>query len=551
MKSPIGLTLEQLFSDFDTGRKDLGLKAIQKFTLLDHKSQQAFLEPTIEFLKTRQEDGIRSWGTNILQMVGSKKGLRFLMEMLRNADREEKHVYRFTRFFALKAVVRLSTADAERAELQALLQKISKDKDEQGLIWVSSWILLARDGRKDALEKLEDLLSGQKERKRASEGFWATLATLRALREFPLPRLADAILSIIHDSEYLELQHHAIKALGSPEYSDNLDVIHTLATVADSPRSEGYLRLAAVRSLGQLGNQAAQTTLLRALDDDDAEIRFQASAALLSLFKEAAVSIVVQRTLEAAIQNEAELPVYLIEALRRIDRDRTLSTAILSKELGGEDRQRAQMAERILTELGGWAAVQRLSQRRSTLESLDKLLAESEGVVKSTFEDTIRQARLNFYFAMVVNALVVGIGLVMVVLAVMQLIRQPEKLESWIVPGGAGVLGVLVNMMFNNPRQNAREDLTALMNVNVIFLGFLRQVNEIDATFKHAYIESRDFGPDDVAETVRQIERAMKETLTMAAANLRGLKLPAEPPVSPAKPSSPVEPAATEPEPGA
>ena len=54
--------------------------------------------------------------------------------------------------------------------------------------------------------------------------------------------------------------------------------------------------------------------------------------------------------------------------------------------------------------------------------------------------------------------------------------------------------GILITMFFNNPRRNAREDLTTLMNVNVIFLGFLRRLNQIDATFKYAYIESRSFG---------------------------------------------------------
>jgi hypothetical protein len=48
----------------------------------------------------------------------------------------------------------------------------------------------------------------------------------------------------------------------------------------------------------------------------------------------------------------------------------------------------------------------------------------------------------------------------------------------------------------------ARNDLTTLVNVNVLFLGFQRQLNEIDATFKHAYIEGSDFGGDDMQLTV-------------------------------------------------
>lgn len=164
--------------------------------------------------------------------------------------------------------------------------------------------------------------------------------------------------------------------------------------------------------------------------------------------------------------------------------------------------------------------VRRLGQLQSTLKSLDNLLAESEKAVRSTFNATILQARRNFYFAMGVNVLVVLVGLVLIILAITQLINDPDKLQSWIVPGGAGVLGILINMGFNNPRRNAREDLATLMNVNIIFLGFLRQLNEIDATFKYAYIQSDKFGTDHMRQTVDRIEKTMARTLNMAARHL-------------------------------
>jgi hypothetical protein len=210
-----------------------------------------------------------------------------------------------------------------------------------------------------------------------------------------------------------------------------------------------------------------------------------------------------------------------VDALRLVDPDRTSSTAALSKELGGEDRGRAQRAESILLDLGGWSAVQRLSQRRATLEQLDSLLEESEAVVQRTFEATVKQAQRNFYFALGVNALVVAVGLALSVIAILHLVQRPEDLESWLLPGAGGVIGLLINLTFNNPRRNARDDLATLVNVNVLFLGFLRQLNEIEATFKHAYIEGGDFGVDDMIETVGRIDAAVASTLAMTSAHLR------------------------------
>jgi hypothetical protein len=331
-------------------------------------------------------------------------------------------------------------------------------------------------------------------------------------------RFVEDILVVLRDGEYLDLRIYALKALRHRIYHEEIKVTRALGDIIITD-PDRILTLEAVRTLAILKNREGEEDLYRALVNDDAEIRVQASIALQALLSaEEAVATIIQRAL--ATDTERTVIGYYVEALRRIDPDRKLSADILSKELTGQDQVRSQAAERILIDLGGWTAIHRLSQRRNTLETLDKLLAESEAAVKDTFNDTIVQAQRNFYFAMAVNIMVVIVGLVLIIIAIRQIIIDPGLLESWIVPGGAGVLGILFNLAFNNPRRNAREDLTTLMNVNVIFLGFLRQLNEIDATFKHAYIESDDFSPDDMKKTVERIEKVTSETLELARQHL-------------------------------
>jgi hypothetical protein len=55
----------------------------------------------------------------------------------------------------------------------------------------------------------------------------------------------------------------------------------------------------------------------------------------------------------------------------------------------------------------------------------------------------------------------------------------------------------------------------------VIFLGYLRQLNQIDASFKHAYMEDPNFSNAQMQETVSQIEAAIDHTLTVAKQHLR------------------------------
>jgi HEAT repeat protein len=508
------LTPSQLFERFRRGDREQSLEALRAFRAIDNK--QRFLGPALEFFRTEEKDQVRSWGAGVLEGIGGRRAFECLLGVLTPSEPEElKHQYRYTRFFALAGVARLERTEDERAQVTSLLEQLWVDRwqetTEDYLVQAEAAVLLSLRRNQNALAQTRAMLRS------SNRDFWITWACLRALREFPLPEVAPEVVEVMRTARYYDHRMYALRALAC--YRDNANVVNELANVVrTSP--DGSMRLLAVNALGELRNREAQDVLVRALADQDAEIRVRAAAALLELLTtEEAVSTVVQRAL--AEDTSAETLDHLLDALRRIDS--TLSAEVLNRELGSQDRRRAQAAEEILINLGGWAAVQRLGQRRSTLDSLDAILRESEEVVRTTFADTIRQARLNFYFAMAVNVVVVIVGIALIVIAIIELAKDPSQLADWIVPGTAGVIGILINLFFNNPRRNAREDLTSLMNVNVIFLGFLRQLNEIDATFKHAYLESHTFGAEHMRVTVKQIERTVEQTLTMAACHLRNL----------------------------
>ena len=527
MRKETKVTSQNIFEKLRNAPTDVDLctKVLDDFRTLEAKDKLTFLEPTIEFLDSEEQDLVRSWGTSILEIIGGEVAFRSLAGLFKEADTEYiKQKYVRTRFFGLKAAMKIVETDADRETLNNLYNKIWEDEDEEALVRAAAAILLAQQGRRDTRAWIINTL-------RDYRRYWPVWGTLRALRELHLPGITDEVIRVMRESEYVEHQRDAIRVLRA--YGGDKVVTRALGDVTVNARNE-YIRLEAVTTLAELRDRESQEDLVRALQDENAEIRFRASRALVSVLSspeeafregsEEAASTVIQRALRPGI-TQLTLNRF-IEALRQIDPDRNISTEILSKELVSEDRKRAEAAEKILIDLGGWAAVHRLSQRRRTLDRLDGLLAKSEEVVKSMFERTMAQARFNFYFAMVINGLIVVVGIILVGLAIFHLSQEPEKLERWLVPGGAGVLGVIINLFFNNPRKNARNDLATLMNVNVIFLGFLRQLNEIDATFKHLYIEGRDFGITQMTKTVQEIEDAVGQALDMVGAHLRGVQKP-------------------------
>jgi hypothetical protein len=522
MNEDAKLTPESLFAEFRRERPSFGDAALRKFERLNKKKQRSFINYTMEFLNTETEDSFRSWGTSVLGIIGGSKIFKYLVDLLQKAGEGPKRKYPLTRFYALRALARLATSRNRDEKFFEVTKNISRDKLEKPLVLETSKILLStRPGMGEFKKELRNTLQEYKDHK-----YYRPISRiLYALREFPRVDLTDEVLAIMRGSEYYEHKRNAVITLRAPAYESNLKVIRALGEIVVGKESRG-LRLEAVISLGALKNEKAEPDLIQALKDNDAEIRKQASRALEAILrKEGALSVVIQQALR---EKDEENRGRFIEAIRRIDLGRRFSVDLLSKELGGEDRERSQAAETILIELGGWAAVQRLSQLRNTLNHLDELLTKSEDIIKSTFKDTIRQARLNFYFAMVVNVLVVGVGVALIVLAIMHLKSNPDEIEGWVIPGAAGVIGIILNLGFNNPRRNARQDLATLMNVNIIFLGYLRQLNEIDATFKYAFMEDEEFGTDHMHRTVEQIERTMFQTLEMAARNLYVPTMPAD-----------------------
>jgi HEAT repeat protein len=525
-ETELHVTVAELIDGFRDQDLRQGHAALAAFNQLPDK--KPFLAPLCAFLGSERNDFARGWAASAIASIGGPQAYNCLLSFLRGDAQPEpltagqRRAARYTRFYALLGLARLSRTQEQQQTLADLLTALRADRDEDLLVVAGACLLAAERGDEKALGTVREMLGSYR-----SEHFRPAWSALRALRELPQPRLRDPVLDVLRDSRFSDHRLQAIRILGN--FAGDLRVIAELSNCLRTS-SDSFLRLEAAIALGRLADHEAQEALLTGLCDENAEVRVQAAAALgaSSAGPDEAVAAIITRALLDPDSTDGRR--YYLDAIRALDR--AAAAELLRKEMSSDDEQRAKLAETLLIDLGGWAAVQRLSQRRATLKDLDALLEKSEDVVKDTFKDTIEQARRNFYFAMTVNVLVVIVGLALIAIALSNLINQPDRLASWILPGSAGVIGIILNMTFHDPRQHAREDLTALMNVNVIFLGYLRQVNQIDATFKHAYMERSDFGLEQMQHTVKQLEQAVRTTLTEtqthlgASSNAKTVKAP-------------------------
>lgn len=204
--------------------------------------------------------------------------------------------------------------------------------------------------------------------------------------------------------------------------------------------------------------------------------------------------------------------VLLVDALRHIDID--LAAKALRDVLGSPDSKMSSRAYDLLTMLGGQTATQILmGERTKALDRYTVILTNADNDVQEHFKQLIFQARAAFWFSMAMHTIVfiIGVG-VLIGSLVLAFQGGLNTVTAW-VGGGVGTAAIVLTTFYRNPLQNVRGSLNSLMQVDVVFLGFVRQINQIDATFKHMFLEAHDFGTTHMQATVAEMKTTVNKVL--------------------------------------
>jgi len=206
----------------------------------------------------------------------------------------------------------------------------------------------------------------------------------------------------------------------------------------------------------------------------------------------------------------------LAEALRLVDA-RDVASEYLAAELDSDSERKRRIAERILLQLGGRSAM-RAFNRREVLKRLDESLGGSEQAVQANFEKMTIAAKRNYYFSLGVNALVVGLGLAVAIIGVVEIARHPDGVGPWLaVSSGGGLLTAVISEYFIGSQLRGRDDVRALARFHFVYFAFLRKLSQIDATFRRAYLEAGDFKAGYLTTTLRQLDQAVDMAMSAVA----------------------------------
>lgn len=510
---------------------------------------------------------IRSWATTAIchlvhLMETSDKIVR--REVIQSLIRETNST---SRYWMLLAAYEMNTP---RSELKPVADGIAQKYRDATAIKALDQILDNPDGINEraaplavaiqanwgdegAVDCLETLLK--------SAEFGLMWSTCRALEAISVRGMLGILSQVAADRRtWPDIRNRCIIAIGnieSPAAARALSDI--LATERDPILREsviwGLVNLGTSRNVRDLLEKSAKNegeipysitdSLMPALLDENAQIRHRAAEALFRVVNEAdedekdeakrkkadnKARVEVSEKIVAELIREkvdfANGVPKLVDALRIVDPPEAESASgVLSKYLFNDDVSVKRRAEQALKLLGGEKAVQTLvGQRSEVLRAYNELLTKADEPIQELFKETMKQARQSFVISQIMSIVVFVVGIGAIITGLWFAFTGEAGTTESIFGAGTtiiGVIAVLLDLMVRDPHKRVQEATSVLLRIKVIFLGYLRQIHQIDATFKHEFIEGgSDFGQKDVEQTTRLINEVMNTTMTSIGQNL-------------------------------
>ena len=457
----------------------------------------------LEQLPSETDRWQRTWSVSALAEIGLADGQKTVLDHTDDPPESDPWV----RHFALINAANFSPFPVTE------IKQATKDTDV--LPRATALRLLLANGQNQYADELMEMLRGA----HGPDAAWAAARALRNRSDIAMKILRGHIedqfiaplaeIAVDRDA-FVDTRWEAIQSLASFVYRKG-EVAGRLSDLLGKDKDPTLRRyyLSALMELNQPNE--SQAALLEAVADSDAQIRLDAAGALKKML---GAEKSIQLLLPHAMEREKDTGL-LVDALRHIDPD--LAAKAIREALSNPDVKVSARANQLLTELGGQTAAQILmNERTKALKTYTDILSDADKDVRNHFKELMSQAKFAFWLSLAMHIAVFLIGVWTLIASLsLGLSGGLNTVASWIGVGGAGAsaLVILLTAFYRNPLRNIRTSLNALLQVDVVFLGYVRQINQIDATFKHMFLDAADFGTQQMGATVKEIQGAVKEAL--------------------------------------
>lgn len=204
-------------------------------------------------------------------------------------------------------------------------------------------------------------------------------------------------------------------------------------------------------------------------------------------------------------------------------KDSSVLESLEDKMYRGETEQIRNSARRLISEMGGTNAIKKLEARKILKDSYSDRINQSQKDIETMFHTTIIDAKRGFNVSTIMEMFVFFSGIILLMVSgFMAIFRSGDNLSEWAgtaISGTTGALSILYTLFISKPRQKVKENVSHLMYLKVIFLGYLRELNQIDQSFNQHILEEEIISTKKMKFFYTSIDSIMSNCLKLIWAN--------------------------------
>lgn len=252
----------------------------------------------------------------------------------------------------------------------------------------------------------------------------------------------------------------------------------------------------------------------------DIGVVFEACKTLKSVFDiDSSLQIIIEVLNDESIKNITfpEQKIFAVAYSLKILslKETNLVNVLQELEQKYNDYNKKTIIRKLFTEMGGMAAIRKSQQNADIREKYMQITSKAQEKVETMFHKSINDAKKAFKVSLYMNIVVFFVGISLLASSGIIAISNEDQ-DNWAGVGlssGTGFLSVVYSLFINKPSRKIRKNTNHLMRLKVIFLGYLRELTQMDQSFSKNLLDQDNISQKELQSYVTKIKNSMNNSL--------------------------------------